>query len=138
MSVKSAVATVEQKLARGLNARAEALRAEVFNLVEETSGERSGIKYPGLPRRSSAPGEPPAYQFGRLAESIAVLSRATPSELVSTVGPRPEAFVGRAPYPVYLEFGTRRMRPRPFMRPGLAAFRDKVRGAIADWPGGEP
>ena len=137
MSVKTAADAIERKLARGLNARAEALRAEIFNLVERTSPTRSGIKYPGLPRRSSAPGEPPAYQSGRLAESIAVLSRATPTDLVSTVGPRPQAFKSRAPYPVFLEFGTRSIRPRPFMRPAVAAFKRNVAGAQANWPGGE-
>jgi HK97 gp10 family phage protein len=137
VSVREAKAGIERKLARGLNARAEALRAEIFNLVEQSSPTRSGIQYPDLPNRSSAPGEPPAYQSGRLAESIAVLSRATPAELVSTVGPRPQAFTSRAPYPVFLEFGTRRMKPRPFMRPAVAAFRQKIKGAIARWPGGE-
>jgi len=141
VSVREATAGIERKLARGLNARAEALRAEVFNLIEQSSPPRTGVKYPNLPRTSSAEGpppEPPAYQSGRLAESIAVLSRATPGDLVSTVGPRSAAFSGRAPYPIYLEFGTHRMKPRPFMRPAVAAFRQAIKGAIARWPGGEP
>jgi HK97 gp10 family phage protein len=137
VSVAEAKASINRKLARGLNARAEALRAEVFGLIEQGHPTRSGNQYPDLPRRSSAPGEPPAYQSGRLAESIAVLSRATPADLVSTVGPRPQAFNGRAPYPVFLEFGTRKMKPRPFMRPALERFKRKIKDAIASWPGGE-
>lgn len=31
------------------------------------AGSKSGLKHPGLPRRSSAPGEYPANQFGTLA-----------------------------------------------------------------------
>ena len=138
MSVREATTGIERKLARGLNARAEALRAEIFNLIEQGHPERSGVLYPNMRRRSSAPGEPPAYQTGRLAESIAVLSRATPADLVSTVGPRPQAFTGRAPYPVFLEFGTRRMKPRPFMRPAVEAFKRKIQDARVNWPGGEP
>lgn len=137
MSVREATAGIERKLARGLNNRAEALRAEIYGLLERGSPPRSGIKYPNLPRRSSAPGEPPAPQSERLAESIAVLSKATPNELVSTVGPRSQAFAGRKPYPVYLEFGTRRMKPRPFMRPALERFKREIKDAIASWPGGE-
>lgn len=137
MSVAEAKARIERKLALGLDNRAEALRAEIYGLLERGSPPRSGIKYPDLPRTSSAPGEPPAPQSERLAESIAVLSKATPTNLVSTVGPRPQAFNGRAPYPVFLEFGTRKMKPRPFMRPALERFKRKIKDAIASWPGGE-
>lgn len=136
MSVNSAMTGLEAKLARGLNVRAEALRSEIYNVLEQSQHGR-GIKYPGLPRRSSAPGDPPARQSGRLQESIAVLSRATPTRLEARVGPRPQSFTRTAPYPVFLEFGTRAMAPRPFVRRGLQAFRQKIRGAQARWPGGE-
>lgn len=137
MTVKAAVATIEGKLARGLNVRAEALRSEIYDVLERNQWG-SGIHYPGNPRRSSAPGEPPARQTGRLQESIAVLSRAQPDRLEATVGPRPQAFTRSAPYPVFLEFGTVRMAPRPFVGVGLRGFRAKVRGVQAQWPGGEP
>jgi len=133
MSVQSAVATIEGKLARGLNVRAEALRSEIYNVLEQ-SQHGSGRHYPGNPRRSSAPGESPARQTGRLQESIAVLSRATPDNLEASVGPRPQSYSRTAPYPVFLEFGTRRMAPRPFVRRGLQAFRAKVRNvAVPTW-----
>lgn len=136
MSVPEAKAAIDRKLARGLNVRAEALRAEWYGVLQ-IPPSRTGVQYPNLPNRSSAPGEPPAPQSKRLQESIAVLSRATPADLVSTVGPRPQAFASRAPYPVFLEFGTRRMKPRPSARESVARFRRKVQGAIANWPGGE-
>jgi hypothetical protein len=136
VSIAEAKARIEQKLVNGLNARAEALRAEWYTILQ-IPPTRTGIQYPGLPNRSSASGEPPAPQSRRLQESIAVLSRATQAEPVSTVGPRPEAFSGLAPYPVYLEFGTRRMAPRPSARQAVNAFRQKVQGALANWPGGD-
>jgi hypothetical protein len=136
VSVREATARIDRKLANGLNARAEALRAEWYTILQ-IPPTRTGRQYPHLPNRSSAPGEPPAPQSKRLQESIAVLSRATPAELASTVGPRPQAFGGFAPYPVFLEFGTRRMKPRPSARQAVSAFREKIRGARASWPGGE-
>lgn len=139
MSVKNAVDGINAKLVRGLNARAEALRAEIYGVLEESRiGTGRVYTRRGKRHQASAPGEPPARDTGRLMESIAVLSRATPNELVSTVGPREAAFKKRAPYPVFLEFGTRRMKPRPFMRPALERFRQKIKGVIARWPGGEP
>lgn len=137
MSVKTAVATIEGKLARGLNVRAEALRSEHYGALER-SQEGSGVHYPGNPRRSSAPGEPPARQSGRLQEATAVLSRATPDRLEATVGPRPQPFRRTAPYPEFLEFGTIRMAPRPSWAVAIREFRAKTRGINAAWPGGEP
>lgn len=133
MSVRDSVVMLNGRLARGLNVRAEGLRSEIYSALEQSQHGR-GRHYPGNPRRSSAPGDPPARQTGRLQESIAVLQRATPQLLEAAVGPRPQAFTRTAPYPVFLEFGTRRMAPRPFVRRGLTAFRAKVRNVTtAKW-----
>lgn len=40
-------------------------------LAGKLEGEGTGVQYPGLPRRSSAPGEYPAEQSGDLRDSIA-------------------------------------------------------------------
>lgn len=137
MSVHDTIAMLNGKLARGLNIRAEGLRAEIYNVLEQSQHGR-GVHYSSNPRRSSAPGDPPARQTGRLQESIAILQRATPQTLEAAVGPRPQSFTRTAPYPVFLEFGTRRMAPRPFVRRGLTAFRSKVRHITAARWGEEP
>lgn len=66
------------------------------------SGTRTGRKYPQLPNRSSAPGEYPKNQSGRLKDSL--YAKASFSEL--KIG-------AKAKHGLYLEFGTSRMSARP-------------------------
>ena len=126
MSVNDAMNNLNRKSARALNVYAESLRAEIYGTLERNRVGR-GIQWPGNPNPSSLPGDPPARQTGRLMESIAVTKRATPQELISEVGPRPQSFTKQPPYPVFLEFGTRFIEPRPFMRPSISAILKKVR-----------
>lgn len=84
------------------------------HLARELSSSGSGIWWSHLPARSSAPGEYPARQTGRLVESLrtgVVDSPANQGRAVLGAGrnlPRHYAF--------YLEYGTAHMEPRPFMR----------------------
>lgn len=125
------IASLDAQISRAVNARAEALRAEIYGLLERNRVGR-GVQYPGNPNPSSLPGDPPARQSGRLMESIAVVTRATPAEPVALVGPRPQAFTGPLDdpdYPVVLEFGggINDIEPRPYMRPAVDALRAKAR-----------
>lgn len=126
MSVESAMRDLRPKLARHVNRRAEMLRAEEYDTLERNRVGR-GIHYAGNRNPSSAPGDPPARQTGRLQESIAITRRATANDPYALVGPRPPAFQGFDPYPVFLEYGTRRMAPRPFVRPSVATLKRKLR-----------
>lgn len=58
--------------------------------------------------QASAPGEPPANDTGRLVSSL----RAEISTEALTA-----SLIAGTQYAIYLEFGTRRMEPRPFLRP---------------------
>lgn len=76
---------------------------------------KSANRRVGITRRSSAPGEAPAVQTGRLRDSI---HWDRPESLYRIVG----SFGGEANdlgYPVMLEFGTARMAPRPYLRPAV-------------------
>ena len=89
---------------------------EVAKFVEIRAKEsmkepKTGIKYPWLKRRSSAPGEAPAAQIGQLRASITRKRIITGVWIVGT-----NVIYGR-----YLELGTSRMKPRPFLRPALDA-----------------
>jgi HK97 gp10 family phage protein len=78
--------------------------------------------------RASRPGDPPAPDTGTLRNSIA-------HEVVSSQRVRVGTNVEYAPF---LEFGTARMAPRPFMRPALAMSRQQMADAIvAELRGGE-
>jgi len=127
MTRARANAAIQGKLARALNVRAEALRSEIYGTLERN---RIGAGSPSDPQ-ASAPRDPPARRTGRLMESIAVTKRASTTSLSSEVAPREQAFrTATAYYPFFLEFGTRHMAPRPFMRPSLATFKQKVRAGM--------
>ncbi len=85
-------------------------------MIEEFNQPKSGREYRRNRRRSSAPGEAPARQTGRLEESIT-------DPQVRKSG---NAIVGEmrvtAPYAGFLERGTSRMAPRPFAHPAVDAL----------------
>jgi HK97 gp10 family phage protein len=84
---------------------------------------KSGRHYSGNPNRSSAPGESPARQTGRLISMIE-----TRYEV-----PRLAAIVNAgASYAPGLEFGTEKMAPRPFMRPSLIKMRQQIEDAVRE------
>lgn len=65
----------------------------------------------------SPPGMPPHYQTGELYGSIRYEVNA--GTMVVTL-------IADTPYAFYLEYGTERMAPRPFMRAGVYAFASRV------------
>lgn len=79
----------------------------------------------GPPR--SSPYNPPGRVTGNLRNSINV---ERPSATVRTIGPTGGSTTRGTPvkkYGYFLEFGTRRMAPRPYMRPSLALVVQKFR-----------
>lgn len=84
-----------------------------------------GEHYSGLDRPSSAPGESPVSQSGRLSESL------------TTYGPRPsgddiEAAMGTNQFKIlFLERGTASIAPRPLLYPSLVASRDEIMRIMA-------
>lgn len=83
------------------------------------SGNRSGRVYrvPGTKTlyTASAPGEAPASRTGTLRNAIVMKVTKTVNTVAAHVGPKK---LGPDPgYAFYLEFGTRKMSPRPFLRP---------------------
>lgn len=126
MSVNDVLPSLHRKLAAHVNRRAEMLRAEEYDTLERNRVGR-GTHWPGQRNPSSKAGDPPARQTGRLQESIAITRRATAADPSALVGPRPQAFQGEPPYPVWLEYGSRHVAPRPFVRPSITTLRKKLR-----------
>jgi phage gpG-like protein len=80
---------------------------------------KSGIHYPGLPRRSSRAGEFPANQFGPLRDSIS-------SDVTST-----SATVGsNVHYSIYLRMGTSKMGARKMAPEALDEAIPRVRSML--------
>ncbi len=79
----------------------------------------------GVAHQASAPGEPPAVDYGTLRASIAADA--------SRVADGAEVKVGSGvEWAVYTEFGTRYMAMRPWMRPVMAASTTMIRKEWAD------
>jgi len=108
---------INQAVGRGLLAAANLHRNESVRLILQ--GPKSGHKYGR--HQASAPGEPPASDTGRLANSISVRHEA--GSLTASV-------VCSASYGLALEIGTPHIRPRPFLRPPLASKRGEIIAAI--------
>lgn len=88
-----------------------------------SSKHRKGFKH-----QASAPGEFPAADSGRLHQSItSVMTLDGPDVYRSETG-------ANTPYATFLELGTSRMAPRPFMQPAFdenkAIVEDDIRKAI--------
>jgi hypothetical protein len=73
--------------------------------------------------RASAPGEPPATRLARLRQSVKYSVRRGRDDAVGVVGTPLE-------YGVYLEKGTGKMRPRPWLSVGFGRSRAKVRAIL--------
>jgi len=117
-------AVLAESLAKACLVGAETTAEDARRRIEEQEG--SGRKYPQLPNRSSAPGESPVNQFGKLVKSIEV-----DEEAVGGVG---AAVVVGEKYGEYLEMGTPIMAPRPFLGPASEAGDEAVVTYVASIP----
>jgi len=68
----------------------------------------TGTKYPNLPNRSSAPGEIPVSQSGKLERGFGYKSRVNELLVFN------KATSSGAPYPLFLNEGTSKMKPRQY------------------------
>jgi HK97 gp10 family phage protein len=117
--VRAQQAAVEEAIRVGATLVANDARRAVAR------GPKTGRLYQrgGVTHQASAPGEAPATDTGRLVSSIVADVERTPNGPVGVV-------VARTAYATYLEFGTRRMAPRPFMLPAFERNRARVRELI--------
>lgn len=94
-----------------LQARVKPAFADGVHAVTGGIKQDLAINYPP----ASTPGNPPARRTGSLQDGIADDIRAD-GTLATVYSNR--AF-GSEDVPVWLEFGTKKMAPRPYMRPGM-------------------
>lgn len=86
--------------------------------IQRLIGQNRSLGDMGI-HRASAPGDPPTVRTGRLRRGIQ-MARPSRNRAATRVGWRIGVKVNYAPF---LEFGTRRMRPRPFVKPVLAKMK---------------
>ena len=87
---------------------------------------KSGREYPvgWLKYQASAPGETPAVMFGLLYDNVEYRIEDRGDELVGIIGVNlDDDSIG---YAMYLELGTSKMKPRPYLRTKLEENEDEI------------
>ena len=101
---------------------AQLIRGEAIKSIQ--SGAKSGIVYekynPRRTHRASAPGEAPASDTGNLVSKIIIRQDGKDKTNVES----------NAHYSAYLEYGTSKMEPRPFMFPAFEKSRKPIEQAV--------
>ena len=97
----------EDNIRRALRIHGPKVTRKLTNTIKSSRG--SGVKYPQLPNRSSAPGEIPVSQSGKLANSFGYITRVNELSIFNKARSKTGA-----PYPLFLNIGTRKMEPRQY------------------------
>jgi len=111
----------DREIAQIVNGTAQNIRTHAIKSVQR--GTKSGTVYektsPNRTHRASAPGEAPATDTGLLANSIKAEIDGKKAEIVADTE-----------YAAWLEFGTQKMQPRPFMFPAMEKERPKWKARL--------
>lgn len=83
----------------------------------------NAISYGKRNHHPSLPGEYPAVDMGELRRSITIEVEETGDTAKGRVG----SIIINPPYPTYLEYGTSKMEPRPWLRPSVEKSQDFMR-----------
>ena len=98
------------------------IRNEAIKSIQ--TGSKSGIVYqkynPRREHRASAPGQAPASDTGNLVSKI----------IVKQKGQDVTSVESNANYSAYLEYGTSKMQPRPFMLPAFEKSKKPIINAV--------
>lgn len=119
----------EAGMVRGLELGAITLEGELKRVVSKpgpmksklTAGQRERLAKAGEERRVSKPGEPPRKRFGTLRSSIGHAPRE---------GGKVQRIGTSVAYGRYLEWGTSKLKPRPWLRPTFRRMLPELYGII--------
>ena len=101
---------------------AQLIRGEAIKSIQ--TGAKSGVMYqmynPRREHRASAPGQAPASDTGNLVSKIVVKQKSANVTNVES----------NANYSAFLEYGTSKMQPRPFMLPAFEKSKKPIINAV--------
>ena len=113
---------LEQPFQEVVKGGGQLIRAEAVKSIQ--SGAKSGIVYekynPRRSHRASAPGQAPASDTGNLVSKIIVKQKTKNVVNVES----------NADYSAFLEYGTSKMDPRPFMLPAFEKSKKPIINAV--------
>ncbi len=134
MGIKVSIVSFLPQVVKAMNAGAMRQMKEAVNevrnvTVETLSGSRTGRQYfvPGTKKlyTASAPGEPPAAPTGALRQSIKTEIEVKLGVIIGAVGTRLKK--GKK-----LEFGDRKIKPRPFLRVSFEKAEPEVKSILGE------
>ena len=118
-SLKALEKDLEEPFREVIKGGGQLIRGEAIKSIQ--TGPKSGRTYekynPRRTHKASAPGQPPASDTGFLVNNI---KRKIDADKMGG------EIASRAFYSKFLEFGTSKMLPRPFMFPALEKNRQKI------------
>lgn len=119
--VNAEIRAVHDAAMQGVVAGAESVLAEAINMI--LTDPKTGRVYirRGVAHQASSPGEAPANDTGRLAQSGR--TEAAPQELAAAV-------IFSTEYAAALEYGTPRILPRPYATPALMKKAEEIQTDI--------
>jgi HK97 gp10 family phage protein len=113
---------MEQPFQEIVKGGGQLIRGEAIKSIQ--TGAKSGVMYqmynPRREHRASAPGQAPASDTGNLVSKIIVKQK---SKNITNVE-------SNADYSAYLEYGTSKMQPRPFMLPAFEKSKKPILDAV--------
>ena len=113
---------MEQPFQEIVKGGGQLIRTEAIKSIQ--TGAKSGVMYqkynPRREHRASAPGQSPASDTGNLVNKIIVRQKS--SDVVSVES--------NANYSAFLEYGTSKMQPRPFMLPAFEKSKKPIINAV--------
>lgn len=124
------IPSVQDKIEKTIKLCCEKIRSEIQDDMAHTPRDTSKVYYTNnktVGHNPSLPGNPPAPDTGNLRNSIRYEVHNEENEVYGIVGTTQKD----PPYGEYLEYGTSKMAPRPWLRPAMIKNEDWVRRSIS-------
>jgi len=121
--------TFERLLARGIEIEVRKMATDIEKSLARSQPTRRGGGGRRVGLNPSGPGEPPKQVTGTLRNELGNETVVRGDEVIGRVGYRSGSPASK--YAPALEYGTRRMASRPFLRPGLDRAQNDIRARLA-------
>ena len=129
--LKRTVPLLRNEIAKSLELCSHKVRSDIQSSMAHTERNMEVSYFTNNRRKAhhpSMPGNPPAPDTGNLRNSIRYEITAGTTESYAIIGTTQKD----PPYGEYLEYGTKKMKPRPWLRPAMKNNEEWIRKTIAN------